>query len=78
MKESTDMTIKCPQCGCTKFEQPDNIKSSDFVKCGGCNFEITYADLIECATEQAKEEVMPDVKKEVERMIKKLLRGLSK
>jgi hypothetical protein len=67
--------IQCPECGHTEFEQPDNVQDDDFVKCNQCKFEVMLCDLKEVGIEQAKEVVIPEAKKEIEKMLKKALKG---
>lgn len=67
--------IQCPQCGHTEFDQPENPKDDDFVKCNNCHFEIMLADLKEVGIEQAQEAVLPEAKAEIEKMLKKAFKG---
>lgn len=71
MIKTTHVSIQCPECGHTEFEQPDNVQDNDFVKCNSCGFQIMLADLKEVDIEQAKEIVIPEAKKEIEKMLKK-------
>ena len=75
MLKNDHIQIQCPECGNTEFEQPDNVQDDDFVKCSQCKFEIMLADLKEVGIEQAKEVVIPEAKKEIEKMLKKALKG---
>lgn len=75
MIETTHISIQCPECGHTKFEQPDNVQDDDFVKCDGCGFQIMLADLKEAGIEQTKEVVIPEAKKEIERRFKEIFKG---
>jgi predicted nucleic-acid-binding Zn-ribbon protein len=67
--------IQCPECGHTEFEQPKNVQDYDFVKCNQCKFEVMLCDLKEAGIEQAKEIVIPEAKKEIEKMLKTALKG---
>ena len=51
------------------------MQDDDFVKCDGCGFQIMLADLKEVGVEQAKEIVIPEAKKEIEKMLKKAFKG---
>ena len=67
--------IQCPECGHTEFEQPENVQDDDFVKCNQCKFEVMLCDLKEVGIEQAMEVAIPEAKKEIEKMLKKALKG---
>lgn len=75
MIKTDRVQIQCPECGHTEFEQPENVQDDDFVKCDQCGFEIMLSDLQEAGVEQAKEAVIPEVRKEIEDMFKKVLKG---
>lgn len=75
MIKTDHISIQCPECGYTEFEQPEDVKDDDFVKCHQCGFEIMLADLREVGIEQAREVVIPEAKKEIEKMLKKALKG---
>ncbi len=78
MSITTHINIQCPQCGQTDFEQPENVQDDDFVKCVFCGNQIMLCDLKEIGIEQAKEIVIPEVKKEIEEMFRKSLKGFRK
>ena len=78
MIKTDHITIQCPQCGHTEFEQPENLKDDDFVRCDNCNFEIMLADLREVGIEQAKKILIPEAKAEIEKMLKKAFKGILK
>ncbi|MBP0938980.1 hypothetical protein V2K16_01955 [Pseudomonas alliivorans] len=69
------LAIQCPQCGHTDFEQPEDVQDDDFVKCVFCGHQIMLCDLKEASVSQAKEIIMPEAKKEIEKMLKKALKG---
>ena len=75
MIETDHIQIQCPECGHTEFEQPENIQDDDFVKCNECKFEIMLSDLKEVGIEQAKEIVIPEAKKEIEKILKNAFKG---
>lgn len=75
MIKTEHFQIQCPQCGNTEFEQPENVQDDDFVKCNQCLFEIMLSDLKEVGIEQAREAIIPEAKKEIERMLKNALKG---
>jgi uncharacterized Zn finger protein len=75
MIKTDHISIQCPECGHTEFEQPEDLKDDDFVKCHQCGLEIMLADLREVGIEQAREVVIPEAKKEIEKMIKKAFKG---
>ncbi|MGN5091092.1 ECs_2282 family putative zinc-binding protein [Aeromonas hydrophila] len=75
MIKTTHVSIQCPECDHTEFEQPDNVQDNDFVKCNSCGFQIMLADLKEVGIEQAKEIVIPEAKKEIEKILKKAFKG---
>lgn len=76
MIETDHIKIQCPECGHTEFEQPENVQDDDFVKCNECKFEIMLSDLREVGIEQAKEIVIPEAKKEIEKILKNAFKGL--
>ncbi len=69
------ISTQCPECGNTEFEQPEDVKDNDFVRCHQCGFEIMLVDLREVGIEQARKVVIPEAKKEIEKMLKKALKG---
>ncbi|RPB32127.1 ECs_2282 family putative zinc-binding protein [Vibrio parahaemolyticus] len=75
MLKTDHISIKCPECGHTEFEQPEDVKDDDFVKCVNCNFDIMLGDLKEIGIEQAKEVVIPEIKAELDKMLKKTFKG---
>ncbi|WKW33924.1 hypothetical protein KIH13_09445 [Pseudomonas viridiflava] len=75
MSNTRLLAIQCPQCGHTDFEQPEDVQDDDFVKCVFCGHQIMLCDLKEAAVSQAKEIIMPEAKKEIEKMLKKALKG---
>lgn len=75
MSKTRLLAIQCPQCGHTDFEQPEDVQDGDFVKCVFCGHKIMLCDLKEAAVSQAKEVIMPEAKKEIEKMLKKALKG---
>ncbi|QDE31985.1 ECs_2282 family putative zinc-binding protein [Shewanella polaris] len=75
MLKTDHIEIQCPECGHTEFEQPDNVQDDDFVKCNQCKFEVMLCDLKEAGIEQAKKVVIPEAKKEIEKMLKNALKG---
>ncbi|KRW68813.1 hypothetical protein [Stutzerimonas kunmingensis] len=75
MIETKNISIQCPQCGHTDFEQPENVQDDDFVKCVFCGHQIMLCDLKEVGIEQAKQVIVPEAKKEIEAMLKKALKG---
>lgn len=75
MLKTDHISIQCPECGHTEFEQPEDVKDDDFVKCCQCGFEIMLSDLKEVGMEQAKEAMRPEIKKESENMFKKAFKG---
>lgn len=72
------VSIHCPECGHTEFEIPDNAQETDFVTCSSCKFSIMLCDLQEVGIEQAKEELIPLAKQEIEKHLKAALKGCSK
>lgn len=78
MIKTTHVTIQCPQCGHTDFEQPENVQDDDFVKCVFCGHQIMLCDLKEAGIEQAKEIVIPEAKKEIEEMLKNTFKSMLK
>ena len=77
MIKTDHIKIQCPECGHTTFSQPENPQDDDFVKCNQCKFEIMLSDLKEVGIEQAKEIVIPEIKKEIEGMLRKTFKGLN-
>ncbi|MBE3654966.1 hypothetical protein EA004_19580 [Vibrio anguillarum] len=75
MLKTDHISIKCPECGHTEFEQSEDVKDDDFVKCANCHFEIMFGDLKEIGIEQAKEVVIPEIKAELDKMLKKTFKG---
>lgn len=75
MIKTDHISIQCPECGHTEFEQTEDVKDDDFVKCHQCGFEIMLEDLREVGIEQAREVVIREAKKESERMLKKSFKG---
>lgn len=75
MSKTRLLAIQCPQCGHTDFEQPEDVQDDDFVKCVFCGHQIMLCDLKEAAVSQAKQVIMPEAKKEIEKMLKKALKG---
>lgn len=75
MVTTKNIDIQCPQCGRADFEQPDSVQDDDFVKCVFCGHQIMLCDLKEVGVQQAKEVVIPEVKKEIEEILKKMFKG---
>lgn len=75
MIKTSSISIQCPQCGHTEFQQPENVQDTDFVKCNFCGHEIMLSDLREVGIEQAKEIVIPEAKKAIEEILKKAFKG---
>ncbi len=52
----TQMEIKCPECGGTKFSYPDKpeLESADPASCVGCGRNWTVGELREEGLKQAK------------------------
>ena len=78
MTRTTHINIQCPQCGQTDFELPDNVQDDDFVKCVYCGNQIMLCDLKEIGIEQAKEVVIPEVKREIKDFLEKSFKGFLK
>ena len=78
MTKTTHINIQCPQCSQTDFELPDNVQDDDFVKCVFCGNQIMLCDLKEIGIEQAKEAVIPEVKREIEDLLAKSFKGFLK
>lgn len=68
------ITIQCPQCGHTEFEQPHDVQDDDMVKCDFCGLEIKLCDLKDAGLEQAKQIVIPEAKKALEDIIREGLK----
>lgn len=75
MLKADHISIQCPECGHTEFEQPDNVQDNDFVKCNQCGFEIMLSDLRGVGIEQAREVIILEAKKEIENVLKKAFKG---
>ena len=78
MTKTTHINIQCPQCSQTDFELPDNVQDDDFVKCVFCGNQIMLCDLKEIGIKQAKEVVIPEVKREIEDFLAKAFKGFLK
>ena len=52
----TQMEIKCPECGGTKFRYPDKpeLESSDPMTCVGCGLDTTVGELRQEGFKQAQ------------------------
>lgn len=66
--------IKCPECGETDFQQPENIQDDDFVTCNNCKFEITVGDLKELGFHQAE----PQIRKELDDIVQNTFKSIFK
>ena len=75
MLKTTHMSIQCPECGHTEFEQPDDVQDDSLVKCNQCDFVIMLCDLKEAGIEQARQIVIPEIKEAVSKMIKDAFKG---
>jgi hypothetical protein len=75
MKIPEQHTIQCPQCGGTQFDQPQVVSDGDWVTCVTCAQSFPLDDIRQVGLDQAMEVVIPDVKAEVEKMLKDLFKG---
>lgn len=75
MIKTKQIKIQCPQCGNDEFSHPDDLQDDDLVTCTFCGFECPLTDLKEIGYEQAKEIVIPEAKKAIEDMMKKIFKG---
>lgn len=75
MNISEQHTIQCPQCGGTQFEQPQVVSDGDWVTCVTCAQFFPVHDIRQVGLDQAMEVVIPEIKDEVEKMLKGLFKG---
>lgn len=75
MNISEQHTIQCPQCGGTQFEQPQVVSDGDWVTCVTCAQSFPVYDIRQVGLDQARNVVIPEIKAEVEKMLKGLFKG---
>lgn len=75
MNISEQHTIQCPQCGGTQFEQPQVVSEGDWVTCATCAQSFPLDDIRQVGLDQARNVVIPEIKAEVEKMLKGLFKG---
>ncbi|SEC45881.1 hypothetical protein SAMN04490187_4449 [Pseudomonas jessenii] len=75
MNISEQHTIQCPQCGGTQFEQPQILSDGDWVTCVTCAQSFPVDDIRQVGLDQAMGVVIPEIKAEVEKMLKGLFKG---
>lgn len=65
--KNQEVIIKCPDCGHTKFEMPDNAQDDDLITCNNCGLQKTkseWGDLgIEQATKVASDQAVEEARK---------------
>jgi DNA-directed RNA polymerase subunit RPC12/RpoP len=75
MNISEQHTIQCPQCGGTQFEQPQVLSDDEWVTCVTCAQSFPVDDIRQVGLDQARNVVIPEIKTEVEKMLKGLFKG---
>ncbi|MBH3442328.1 hypothetical protein I5L59_01880 [Pseudomonas moraviensis] len=75
MNISEQHTIQCPQCGGTQFEQPQVLSDDEWVTCVTCAQSFPVDDIRQEGLDQARNVVIPEIKTEVEKMLKGLFKG---
>lgn len=78
-KYNQKIVLLCPVCGNSEMEHSED---SDIIKCISCGKESTKDELIqdngtsiELQVDEIKKEIVKDVKKEIDDMLKKAFKG---
>ena len=81
-KYNRSVSLLCPTCGSSLFEQDDENDETALVTCSSCGLETTREELIHANGEsidehlkEMKEEVVRDLEKELKATLKKAFSG---